>query len=77
MNELKDDLFKAVQFCHDNYGAFIEEFMNGVNISELEGFYFSGSQCLVKYTCRHGDDCNCIIKTRDVFDWMIKKGFKL
>ena len=76
MKQLKDDLFRVVQYCHDNDKDFIKQFMINKEVSTLNGIYFSGSQCMVVYLGGF-TDTTAIIKTSLIFDWMTKRGFKL
>ncbi len=74
---LKDDLFKVVQYCHDNDKDFFQHFssMDFDSLESINGIYLSGSSAVMLITFWYHDelhDKTIPLITQDLLSWVIE-----
>jgi len=74
---LKDDLFKVVQYCHDNDKDFFQHFssMDIESLESINAIYLAGSSSVIMFTYWYHDDLfdkTITIKTEDLLSWVIE-----
>ena len=75
LQELKEDLFTVVQFCHDNDKSFLEKFctIDYERIENLNAVYLSGSSTVMMITHWCNDelyDKTIPIVTQSLLEWI-------
>ena len=74
---LKDDLFKVIQYCHDNDKEFFERFcsIDFKILESINSIFMSGSSSIMLITCWYHDeliDKTIPIRTQDLLEWVVK-----
>jgi len=74
MNIEKQQLYDATALVFEHEEDFIKTFASSFNHGEvdtIEGFWMSGTNCLVRvYYSEHFDDSTVFIQTEDFLDWL-------
>ena len=74
---LKEDLFKVIQYCHDNDKEFFERFcsIDFKILESINSIFMSGSSSIMLITCWYHDeliDKTIPIRTQDLLEWVVE-----